>query len=1204
MWLRYRFNKYGKDIEVENMLNNKKKVDNKIKGSLNARSDAYVPDVYREKLNEILQDDSSKNIAVTAPYDSGKTTLLKSYFRERENQYNWYVKFFNKIVYLINKCKKHLFFRPNLLSSIKDYEFINIPNFLEVQDQKTDNNTEIQLEKSIIEQLLYKANSRKYPDSNLGRLKIHNLSSIIVNFISVFFIIMYLIRIFVPNKSLKWWNDLAFWNSRVFQLISVIFVLIGSWKIFYWLIHTISNMKVRATTSAGPLEITGETESKAYQVNLFNYYGDELQYYFKKNNIRIVIFEDLDRFNSPAIFQKLRELNNNLNKSGNKIIFIYSLKDRIFSIKDSATTSAALKAKFFDQVIPIFPIHSYRDARKVFINEKNQYPLLTNKVETENNYYFEERDKELKEKERIDFKINDKYLVGLGLYIFDTREIKNIISETNFYASELPLKLLKNKNAINKLLAMIVYKNEFPKDFDDLANGRQTKLEQFFKDIGNFRIEWINKKREDNNKEIEKINKKIWELQGKITPDLFVLMRIRFQQIFDNINSSSIEVSNNYYSRDDDNEEIQRFWKQALDNDLKYTPRYSRSEYQIDVLSKGEKELFSDYLNNHEITINHCIKKLADSKDKLQESNETIQTNILKKSAQEILDIYLDPKNKNLISTDKEGMKFIKDHSVLVYLVRQGLIDFDFADYISPDPYSLTNIDENFIRLVVSHQSIDFENYQLVQPDRVIHELDILDNSVSTYRYALSPNMLVTLAKMKDGEYVRAIIDEAHGKKYYKFILNTLNLLDSKENLNIVENLLKVWPDYYKESFNLSNEGSFQANLSSVSLSLLQSGKIPQLFLKLKTQQIFDNKVFKREFMLLKITQIQKVLDQGTYLYADLSFVDNKSILIKMVIRQWYEQNTINFNIIFEKLTNSDFTELINQKNDLKLSDDYIKQEIWNFYQKQNAAKYSDILGLANFIDKQNDVDSYRNNLVILYINLNEKFDNEQKSNIIDKIHLIDLINNKKLQEKQIKKLLMSDKLVYSLKLLKGISDNYPQEEITYVLKMESVDNLNEIFKNTTWAVTMNQLITSNYKKQLVKEIDDSKKEFTEENCSDESLEILIQNTQNVDTIKHIMTFENLSDKVKAKIIEKIFSDQNFKSKFSTMEISKLVFDDNHYIDTWIEDIDGSHEISTPDLREKYSRQLHLLFDNIPQIFKKKATEKFVLRIKFKDWFN
>lgn len=1121
------------------MLNNKKKTDKKIKGSLNARSDAYVPDVYREKLDEILEDESSKNIAITAPYDSGKTTLLKSYFRERENEYKWYVRLFNSIVYVINKCKKYFFFRPNLLSSIKDYEFINIPNFLEVQDQKIDSNTEIQLEKSIIEQLLYKTNSRKYPDSNLGRLKIHSLGSTILNFTSMFFIVMYLIRIFVSNKSLKYWNDLAFWNSRAFQLISVVLVLIGSWKIFYWLIHVISNVKIHATTSAGPLEITGETESKAYQINLFNYYGDELQYYFKKNNIRIVIFEDLDRFNSPAIFQKLRELNNNLNKSGNKIVFIYSLKDRIFSIKDSATTSAALKAKFFDQVIPVFPIHSYRDARKVFINEKNQYPLLTNKVETKNNYYFKERDKELKEKKRVDSKINDKYLIGLGLYIFDTREIKNIISETNFYASELPLKLLKNKNAINKLLAMIVYKNEFPKDFDDLANGRKSKLEQFFKDIGSFRVEWINTKRENNNKEIEKINKKIWKLQGKITPDLSVLMKIRFQQFFDDINYSSVEVNKSYYNRDANNAEIQEFWKQALDDDLKYTAGYGQNEYQINVLSKEEKELFSDYLKNHEITINYCIKKLADSKDKLQESNENIQINILKKSTQEVLDIYLDPRNKNLISFDKEGMEFIKDHSVLIYLVRQGLIDFDFADYISPDPYSLTNTDENFIRLVVNHQSIDSENYQLVQPERVMHELDILDDSVSTYRYALSPNMLVMLAKLKGSEYVRAIIDEAHSKKYYKFILNTLYLVKPKENLNIVETLLEVWPNYYTESFNLSDEDSFQANLSSVSLSLLQGGKIPQLFLKFKTQQIFDNKVFKREFMLLKSTQIQRILDQGTYLYADLSFVDDKSVLLKMVIRQWYEQNAINFNIIFEKLANSDFTELIKQKNNLKLSDNYINEEIWSFYQEQNVVKYSDILSLANYIEGQNDADDYKNNLITLYINSNEKFNNEEKSNIIDKIHLIDFINGKKLQEEQVKKLL-NDKLVYNVKLIKGMSDNYPQEGITYVLKLESVDNLNEIFKNTTWTFTMKHLTMSKYPKQLVKEIDASNMKFTEENCSDESLIILIWNTQNTDTIKHIMTFENLSDKVKAKIIEKIFSDKNFKSKFTTQEISKF----------------------------------------------------------------
>src|SRR5699024_6391741 len=107
-----------------------------------------------------------------------------------------------------------------------------------------------------------------------------------------------------------------------------------------------------------------------------------------------------------------------------------------------------------------------------------------NKDNSREEDYFKERDAELPEKESLRIRIDDKYLRGLGLYISDTREIKNIISETYFYFSELPLKIFQeDANAINKLLAMMVYKNEFPDDFDNLASGKRAKLENFINSI-------------------------------------------------------------------------------------------------------------------------------------------------------------------------------------------------------------------------------------------------------------------------------------------------------------------------------------------------------------------------------------------------------------------------------------------------------------------------------------------------------------------------------------------------------------------------------------------------------------------------------------------------------------------------------------------------------------------------------------------------
>lgn len=589
----------------------------RVSGNLNAKDNVYVPKVYSKKLDELIEDKNTNNIAVTAPYDSGKTTMLKSYFKNKENKYKWYVKKTNKFIDRINRIKKYFFFQPNLLANIKDYEFINIPNFFntigdeenqkasskdgEKEDFNTENdrnkiNTEIELEKSIIEQLLYKPNTNKYPDSNLSRLKVRSKSSILCSFIYFIFVVSYLIRLFGKSSIFLWFNSLPIWNNFIFQLVSVAVIGIGTWKTFNSIIHAIGRIKLHASTKMGPVELSGDTEhDKGPVIDLFNYYGDELQYYFHRNNIRVVIFEDLDRFNTPLIFQKLHELNSNLNKSGNSITFIYSLKDKVFSVKGTETSAAALKAKFFDAIIPVFPIHSYRDSSKTFIRESEQYGFVNINSEDKEDY-FRERDKELEEKKASGIKIDDKYLKGLGLYIFDTREIKNIISETYFYFAELPLKMFQEEkggdsNAINKLLAMIVYKNECPEDFDKLASGKKSKLENFINGIDNIKAVLVNEEVEGNNEKINDLNSKINILKSQLTPDINILMRVKMQPLIDNAYRQTIRINNHSWSDTTDPDEVQEFWREVLNNDLKYEVPY-RGGKEVVSLSSMEKHIF------------------------------------------------------------------------------------------------------------------------------------------------------------------------------------------------------------------------------------------------------------------------------------------------------------------------------------------------------------------------------------------------------------------------------------------------------------------------------------------------------------------------------------------------------------------------------------------------------------------------------------
>ncbi|RIY31948.1 hypothetical protein CKF54_05775 [Psittacicella hinzii] len=127
----------------------------------------------------------------------------------------------------------------------------------------------------------------------------------------------------------------------------------------------------------------------------------EIIYLLRSAKVRALAFEDLDRFNDISIFEKLRGINNlinqivsvNDNEEDRKTVkFIYFLKDDLF-------TSAEDRAKFFDLIIPIYPII---DLNLSFI-------------------YFKQC--------LNDSDIEDSFLRKCSLYLNDPRVIANIANE-------------------------------------------------------------------------------------------------------------------------------------------------------------------------------------------------------------------------------------------------------------------------------------------------------------------------------------------------------------------------------------------------------------------------------------------------------------------------------------------------------------------------------------------------------------------------------------------------------------------------------------------------------------------------------------------------------------------------------------------------------------------------------------------------------
>lgn len=172
------------------------------------------------------------------------------------------------------------------------------------------------------------------------------------------------------------------------------------------------------------------------EAGYFDKYLDSILYMLNHSGKQFFIFEDIDRFDTTLIFERLKEINELVNAKREKedkapIKFIYLLRDDIFINKE--------RAKFFDFLIPIIPVTNTKNSSDKLFAILARY--------------------------RLKEQVNSDLVRALGLYIEDYRLIKNIANEFRIYFAALGQ---RNKLNPNKMLSMIVYKNLFPKDFGDL----------------------------------------------------------------------------------------------------------------------------------------------------------------------------------------------------------------------------------------------------------------------------------------------------------------------------------------------------------------------------------------------------------------------------------------------------------------------------------------------------------------------------------------------------------------------------------------------------------------------------------------------------------------------------------------------------------------------------------------------------------------
>lgn len=292
--------------------------------------------VYADSLDYVFRDDDLKNVAITGPYSSGKSSMLETY-----------------------------------KAAHKDKRFIHISlaHFETATSTSTDVDTDEKeqvfeadikaVEGKILNQLIHQIEAKEIPQTHFKvkhpfpqKMMTASAAAITMFLAMVIFLFNRNTWVTFVNGSASDWLRKAL-KFTTFDGFAVAILCICILIVFYG-IYNLSklqhnkNFLRKLSVQGNEIEIFENDDDSFFDKHL-----NEVLYLFRHTNADAIVFEDMDRYNSNQIFEKLREINYLLNNSPNnsdaKVFrFFYLLRDDIFTSKD--------RTKFFDFIIPIVPV--------------------------------------------------------------------------------------------------------------------------------------------------------------------------------------------------------------------------------------------------------------------------------------------------------------------------------------------------------------------------------------------------------------------------------------------------------------------------------------------------------------------------------------------------------------------------------------------------------------------------------------------------------------------------------------------------------------------------------------------------------------------------------------------------------------------------------------------------------------------------------
>ena len=501
------------------------------------------------------------------------------------------------------------------------------------------------------------------------------------------------------------------------------------------------------------------------------------------------------------------------------------------------------------------------------------------------------------------------------MYIDDMRVLKNIYNEFMVYYNKLNTIELNP----NKMLAMVTYKNIFPRDFSDLQLNQGFVYELF-----NRKNEFIAQEKKKYEERIESKKARISYVKEEMLESILELDDVK------NVKHERIPPRYNNYAQ--------------------YTQKMQEYNEWVEKEYPLRKRAIEDKEKNR-------LHTLEDELSLLQEECRIIDNKVLHEViTRENIDEIFRITSQNEVGTVNEykEIKSSEYFALLKYLIRYGYIDESYNDYMTFFyENSLTKGDKMFLRSVTDKIAKPF-SYSIDNVSLVMENLDIYDfEQEETLNFDLFEYLLVNKSKQS---ILLCFIKQLRKGEKFQFISEFFET--DRENVNLVVMINNQWSSFFKEV--ISGQKMPVKQIREYSIATLLYTKEADLSAVNDSNCLTDYISSQQDYLAIENPDVEKLCDVMKLLQVFFKHLDyqvsNRELFNAVYQNSLYEINIDNIRLMLETEYHIEDTDNVS-KHYISSIYSQPEQPLYRYMQENADLFMESILDspVDGFMDNSND---------------------------------------------------------------------------------------------------------------------------------------------------------------------------------------------------------------------------------------------------------